>query len=279
MRIRMRAAEAIAGVCSILLIVSALMAGDGWAQAVESEDAAERDGGAPADGIEVDTLQDEPDGGTQPAAADVGAPQEGPDGVAVGSQGATVEERGQWRAAREARRRARAEQARLAREAGGRNEAAPTARGDPGAPQRGSGPARIAAPASRPSVFTGLEVLFKLDPQFAKHGSLPMEERWVPPPIALAVGAQEGVAVPLQVRAYALDSNGQFTEIDPEWIPADPQMVAVSPGRGTEVAVTVRVGGRSTLQVVSEKVRVSTSLSITAWYQDGALQMRISRQP
>jgi hypothetical protein len=279
MRIRMRTVEAIAGIWSILLIASALVAVDGRAQTADPEDSAQVEGGAPEDGHEADTLQDEPEAGAEPTATDAGAPQDGSDGDAAGSQGVTAEERGQWRAAREARRKARVEQARLAKETRDRTEAAPTARGEVGGRRSGSVATRITAPISRPVVLTSIEVFFKLDPRDAKGGSLSLEEHWVPPPIALALGAQDGTAATLQVRAYALDSAGQFVEIGPEWLPADPQMVAVSPGRGTEVAVTVRVGGKSDLRVVSEKVRVSTTLSITAWHQGGALQVRISQRP
>jgi hypothetical protein len=119
---------------------------------------------------------------------------------------------------------------------------------------------------------TGIQIAFKLDPRLTS--GLYMGERWVLPPIYGPI-AQPGSTFIVEARAYQIDSKGEPWQISPEWIPADPDMVAVSPGRGHEVTLTVQRAGETSLRVTSG--RMSKTLSIKATYQNGAIRVEISQ--
>ena len=116
---------------------------------------------------------------------------------------------------------------------------------------------------------TNIRVTFKLDPSLTR--GMYMGERWVSPPTYTAV--QEGKEITVEASAQGLDAKGKLIDISPEWIPEDPKMVAVSPGQGRQVKITVRRAGQTSLKVVSDGA--SKRLVIKATYQDGATQVEI----
>ena len=119
--------------------------------------------------------------------------------------------------------------------------------------------------------LTNIRVSFKLDPSITR--GMYMGERWVSPPTYTAV--QEGKEITVEASAQGFDAKGKPIDISPEWIPEDPKMVAVSPGQGRQVKITVRRAGQSTLRVASQAF--SKKLAIKATYQDGATQVEISQ--
>jgi hypothetical protein len=124
------------------------------------------------------------------------------------------------------------------------------------------------------AALPGIEISFKLDPRFTKGMSA--EDGWISPPVSMRGGAQGETGPTVGARVNALDAKGQPVDLSPEWIPADPEMVTVSPSQGNEVQITVQHAGQSNLQVTSQKV--SKQLSIMAWYQGDAIQVEISEK-
>ena len=116
-----------------------------------------------------------------------------------------------------------------------------------------------------------IKVSFKLDPSITR--GMYMGERWVSPPTYTAAG--EGKEITMEASAQGLDAKGKPIDISPEWIPEDPKMVAVSPGQGRQVKITVREAGQSSLKVAAQGL--SRKLLIKATYQDGATQVEISQ--
>jgi hypothetical protein len=121
------------------------------------------------------------------------------------------------------------------------------------------------------TVPTGITVSFKLDHRVTK--GLYMGERWASPPTHTRV--QEGKTCTVEARAKGIGAKGKPVKIRPKWIPADPKMVTVSPGEGSDVKITVQRDGQSKLMVVSPGV--SKELSIKAAYQDNAIRVEISQ--
>ncbi|OGP75888.1 MAG: hypothetical protein A2W09_00315 [Deltaproteobacteria bacterium RBG_16_50_11] len=119
--------------------------------------------------------------------------------------------------------------------------------------------------------LTRIKVSFKLDPSITR--GMYMGERWVSPPTYTAAG--EGKEITMEASAQGLDAKGKPIDISPEWIPEDPKMVAVSPGQGRQVKITVREAGQSSLKVAAQGL--SRKLLIKATYQDGATQVEISQ--
>ncbi len=194
------------------------------------------------------------EGSTEP---DVSPMQEAPDLSVVGSQDTAREERERRQAFRETRRKVQLERIRLAKESPAQNEAVPAA-------------------VARPAALTGIEVSFRLDPRLTKSLYMYMGENWVSPPFSIHADGQAGTTLSVEARVQGLDAKGQPVDLSPEWVPADPEMVTVSPGQGNEVQITVRHAGQSNLQVTSQKV--SKQLSIMAWYQGDTLQAEISQK-
>jgi len=119
--------------------------------------------------------------------------------------------------------------------------------------------------------ITNIRVSFKLDPSLTR--GMYMGERWVSPPTYTAV--QDGKEITVEASAQGLDVKGKPIDISPEWIPEDPKMVAVSPGQGRHVKITVRRAGQTSLKVVSDGA--SKRLVIKATHQEGAIQVEISQ--
>jgi FKBP-type peptidyl-prolyl cis-trans isomerase len=118
--------------------------------------------------------------------------------------------------------------------------------------------------------FTDIKVSFKVDPRLTQ--GVYMGERWVSPPTYVQVG--EGKECTVGARAEVIDAEGKRVDISPEWIPADAEMVSVSPGQGKEVHITVRRAGQSSLKVASQGI--SRELIIKATYENNATKVEIS---
>ncbi|MDP2660088.1 MAG: hypothetical protein Q8R28_05115 [Dehalococcoidia bacterium] len=131
-------------------------------------------------------------------------------------------------------------------------------------------PAPTAAPAA--SGLAGIQVSYRLDPWLI--GGTYGGELWVSPAV-FGPTTQGGNTFTLQVRAQGLDGQGNPMVISPQWKPADPETLAVSPSQGSVVMLTVQRPGQSSLQVVSQGF--SKTLSIVAAYQGSALLVEIAQ--
>jgi len=89
-----------------------------------------------------------------------------------------------------------------------------------------------------------LKISFKLDPRLTQ--GLHMGDRWVSPAIFTTTGTGGLVSVP--ARASGVDAEGRSFK-SPTWWPAEPDMVAVTPGQGAQVEITVLRPGESRLTV------------------------------
>jgi hypothetical protein len=118
---------------------------------------------------------------------------------------------------------------------------------------------------------TNLHLSFKLDPRLTS--GMYMGERWVSPATYTCVNA--GTTCTIEAKVLGVDSWGRGTGISPEWIPADPDIVSVSPGQGNAVKITVLRPGETSLTVTSAKV--SKELLIRATYEGNVMQARISQ--
>jgi hypothetical protein len=83
--------------------------------------------------------------------------------------------------------------------------------------------------------------------------------------------------VTVEARAEGSDPAGRPAKISPKWIAADPEMVAVTPGEGSDVKITARRPGETTLQVTSPGR--SQTLALKAAYKGEALVVQISQRP
>lgn len=119
--------------------------------------------------------------------------------------------------------------------------------------------------------LAAMKVVFKLDPRLTR--SLYMGDRWVSP--ATYTGLQRGTFM-VEAKALGRNAQGQQVNASPEWIPADPGMVTVSPPQGNAVTISVHRAGQSRVNVVSGAV--SRILSIKATQpSDSTLQVEISQ--
>ncbi len=123
-----------------------------------------------------------------------------------------------------------------------------------------------------PGAPTGIAVSFKMDPRITK--GLYMGDRWISPPTYTST-LQEGKEITVEARAEGRDAKGRTMKIKPEWKPSDPGMVAVTPGHGDEVKITVKRDGQSKMKVASSGY--SKELSIKATYQDNAIRVEITQ--
>jgi FKBP-type peptidyl-prolyl cis-trans isomerase len=132
-------------------------------------------------------------------------------------------------------------------------------------------PGRVRGQAASPDAVAlkAITVSFKLDPrlQNATYGG----ERWVSPPTFVGANAQDMV----EARAEGVDAKGQKGKVDAEWLPSDPEMVAVAPGHGEQVKITVKRAGESKLKI--EARGLSTELGIKAKYLGQYLQVEITQ--
>jgi hypothetical protein len=131
-----------------------------------------------------------------------------------------------------------------------------------GVPSRSlAGDGKESLPAAR------IQVSFKLDPRLA--GPTYGGARWVSPPVYSGARAQASV----EVRASAVDPGGRPVKLDLEWTVSDPAMLAVSPARGEEVAITARRAGESVVTVRSRGA--SRKLTVKVVEKDGIRQVSI----
>jgi hypothetical protein len=89
-------------------------------------------------------------------------------------------------------------------------------------------------------------------------------ERWISGP-KYSSAARQGKEVTIEAKVRGLDAGGKAAATRPVWVPADPEMVVVSPVSGAEldhVRLTVKKVGESKLRVVSQGV--SKDLLVTA---------------
>jgi FKBP-type peptidyl-prolyl cis-trans isomerase FklB len=117
--------------------------------------------------------------------------------------------------------------------------------------------------------LTDLQVSFKLDPRLTQGQYL--GELWVSPPTYTGTTGQDTV----EARAQGTDGRGRPVNTSPRWIPADPEMVTVSPSEGNQVKITVKRAGESRLQVISQGV--SKELSVKAVHKNSVLQVEITQ--
>lgn len=123
-----------------------------------------------------------------------------------------------------------------------------------------------------PAGLTGIAILFKLDSRMS--GPTYGGERWVSPPTFSF--AQGGKQLTIEAKAQGVDAKGRPLDISPTWIPADPEMVTVTPGPRNEVRITVLSPGQSSLKVVAPGF--TKELSIKAKHQGNAMQVEISQK-
>ena len=117
---------------------------------------------------------------------------------------------------------------------------------------------------------TDIQVSFKLDPRLL--GSTYGGDRWVSPSTYGPI-VQAGNVYSVEAQAYPADAQGNVMQIIPDWIPADSDMVTVSPTRGNRVTINIQRAGESSLQVIAGKF--STMLTIKAVYKDNTIQVEI----
>src|SRR3954462_15822416 len=102
-----------------------------------------------------------------------------------------------------------------------------------------------------------IRISYKLDSRL--NSGVYGGDHWVSQP---TFSAQDNV----EARAMGLDSKSNPIDINPKWIASDPDMVTVSPSESSEVKITVKRAGQSTVQVTSPGI--STELAIKAELQD-----------
>ena len=125
--------------------------------------------------------------------------------------------------------------------------------------------------AAAPPALADIAVTFKLDPRISK--GLYMGDRWLPLPYA-QIGQGKQVAV--EARAEGVAGAGKPVNIAPRWIPADPEMVTVSPSQGKAVTITVLRPGESSVEVSSQGV--SKQLSVRAGLKGETLQVEFAQK-
>ena len=123
----------------------------------------------------------------------------------------------------------------------------------------------VADSAPAATALTGIAVSYKLDPRLTQGSYLGV--RWVSPSTFTRV--QDGKDLTVEARAHGRDAKGRALNISPEWLPADPEMVSVTPSQGNEVTITVLRAGESTLEVASQGL--SKKVHIKAEYRNNVL--------
>jgi FKBP-type peptidyl-prolyl isomerase-like protein len=122
-------------------------------------------------------------------------------------------------------------------------------------------------PATGQADPAGLSVVFKLAPRLARgfYGG----ERWVSPATFKKVGKGKTCTVEARVQSRTSGTGGGAT-----WTAADPEMVVVTPGAGSDVKLLVTRPGESRVRV--EQDGASRELNVKAAYQNSALQVAIT---
>jgi len=121
--------------------------------------------------------------------------------------------------------------------------------------------------------LTDIKISFKLDQRLTRGQY--MGDLWVSPPTYTRL--QDGKELIVEARVEGVDVKGTLMEISPTWTPSDPDMVAVSPGQGKEVKITVKYAGQSSLEVASRGVTKKLSIKATAIHEGKVLQVEITQ--
>lgn len=110
-----------------------------------------------------------------------------------------------------------------------------------------------------------IRIYFMLDPQLTR--GLQMGDQWSTQRRFTSV-RQIGRIGSLRVRAAGVDDRGRlmYQRLEVEWQAADPDVVQISPVRGTEATIRMTSPGRSKLYVV--RGDVSTTLILEAIYDE-----------
>jgi FKBP-type peptidyl-prolyl cis-trans isomerase len=115
-----------------------------------------------------------------------------------------------------------------------------------------------------------LIISFKLDPRLI--GGTYAQPGWLSPQTYQGINGQDTV----DARVDALDiAGGAVTGLKAEWIPDDPDKVAISPGQGNAVKIRILDKGETNVRVVYGKL--SKTLSIKASAKDNILQVEITQ--
>lgn len=129
------------------------------------------------------------------------------------------------------------------------------------------GRGRVGAPAA----VGEIEMSFKLDPRLTR--SLYMGDRWVSP--SRFTVPPRGKTSTVTASARGVLTDGRRVEIDPEWIPADSDMVEIAKGRGGTVDVTVKRPGETRITVAFEGIE--KAVLVKASERGGALVVELSQ--
>lgn len=146
----------------------------------------------------------------------------------------------------------------------------------PGGSESARGPAERQAVRDSPAVDRGvrdLVVSFRVDPRLATstYGS----ERWVSPATFNQTG--EGQVCRVEARVQGLDVARNATAVSsPGWTADDTDMVAITPGSGSQVTMTVRRAGETTVHVASASL--AKHLLVKATEHGLALHVTVSQQ-
>ena len=116
-------------------------------------------------------------------------------------------------------------------------------------------PQQSPTPVRPPGPLARITIAFHIDSAIgsAAQGA----DNWFP----LISGAHDGEFTVL-ARAEGRDAAGRVVDINPDWVATDPLSVAVSPGTGRAVRITVRRAGASNLTVTA--AGLSKDLAISA---------------
>ena len=115
----------------------------------------------------------------------------------------------------------------------------------------------------------GISVFFKLDPRLtAQYGG----DRWVSPPTYTRVGDAKSAVIEARAQARA----GSNVTAVPQWTASDPNMVQVTPDKGSAVTITVKRAGTSNIRIASGET--TKELAVKAETRNNALQVEISQK-
>lgn len=124
-------------------------------------------------------------------------------------------------------------------------------------------------PAARTAPEEGIRVSYRLDPRLAdptRNGN-----RWISPPTYVGANAQQRI----EAMAQGVGPKGELLPIQPTWTPSDPEMVEVTPRRGSPVVIQVKHPGESTLKI--EAPGRSTDLRVQAANVNGSMHVAVTQ--
>ena len=130
--------------------------------------------------------------------------------------------------------------------------------------------AMTGAKPSSPSRVSDLRFSYRLDPRLTR--GLYMGERWISVPTFSGIAGQTAV----KTRVEGLDAQGRPIVVQPSWTTSDASMVTVTPSEGSEVEITVKHAGLSSLQVTFGAV--TTELVIHAQKEGESLKLEIAKK-